>query len=166
MYRSITLFLGIFLLLFTQLAAAHQTPSLMALAITGPPHAPFLEPAAVKLTQGEEYLFVIHNETLFPLTFYFDKLGQSVLTHYRQGTPSVSQDRMELPAQSKVLWHFVALNPGEFSCLLSNTMANQSGPNTTIAIISNKPPENTPPNSEEPKTTVPKKRLPSIIHRK
>src|SRR5579872_4636352 len=81
-------------------AQAHA-PLLVDLSIAGTIDAPTLEPASLQLLQGQEYLLVIKNDNPYPVTFHFDKLGQSINTQYLQGTPSVSQDRVDIPTQTK-----------------------------------------------------------------
>jgi hypothetical protein len=123
-----------FALAFASPIARAQVPVLAELAITGIQAAPILEPALLQLNQGQEYLLVINNDNPFAVTFHFEKFGQSIYTQYLQGTPSLSQDRLDIPSNSKILWHFVATAAGEFPCVLSNNSANLSGSAAKITI--------------------------------
>lgn len=116
-----------FLLLqpFSSLVAA--IPSLVDVAVVNTPSGFGLVPSALEFAQHQEYLLVLSNDNPESLTFHFSQFGQKIMTHYLQGTPSVSQESVDLPAKSKVLWQFSTLESGEFDYYISYPSQNIKG---------------------------------------
>jgi hypothetical protein len=67
--------------------------------------------------------------------FNYNKLGQSVFTHYLQGTNGVSQDGFTINGKSKVLWHIQVSDAGEFVYFASNPGVNKHGKEGKVVVI-------------------------------
>src|SRR3990167_5533895 len=105
--KTRTLLFAILMGIALSLKAA-QAPTLFDIEIEGTVGSPQLSMNDLQLEVNQEYLFVLNNVHPVSLEFYFEKFGQHVATRYLQGTPSVTQESINLLPSSKVLWHFVA----------------------------------------------------------
>lgn len=155
---------GIVVLLFSSLSKANETPQLIDLQLSGSISAPFFEPGNLTFTLGQEYVLVITNDNAYQVTFHFDKFGQAIFTRFLQGSPGVTQESLELPSSSKVLWHFIPSTIGNFSYYASNNGLNQKGKEGKIDIIS---PEKDPEGSlMQPQTVTAKQEGNDKSHKK
>lgn len=107
----------IFFLLFGMSSAVWgaSIPIMHEIVIDGVIDAPQLSISDLQLEVNEEYLFVVDNKFAQSLSFNFEKFGQHVSTRYLQGSSSVTQESFTLLPNSKVVWHFTAVEPGSFS---------------------------------------------------
>jgi multicopper oxidase len=113
---------------------ALASPILIDLAVSGTQDNPSFTPNQLQFKEGQEYLLVVTNEQSYGVTFHYNKFGQSLLTHYLQGTSSVTQDSMMLLPHSKIFWHFVPLKKGEYVFHAANASLNQKGADGKIVI--------------------------------
>lgn len=127
---SFCLFLGM-----TFGAIASEAPTLHDIEIEGSPANPQLSFHDLKLEINHEYLFVLNNTHPVPFVFQFEKLGQHVATRYLQGSPSVTQESLNVLPNAKVIWHFLATSSGEFTVHLINPSTLQKGEARKIVII-------------------------------
>jgi hypothetical protein len=116
-------------------ARASEAPVLHDIEIEGSAGNPQLSIQDLKLEVNREYLFVINNPLAVSLVFQFEKLGQHVATRYLQGSPSVTQESVNVLPNSKVIWHFVTTMPGEFTVYIINPSLMQKGETRKIAIV-------------------------------
>ena len=116
-------------------AFATQAPILHDIEIEGSPESPQLSISDLKLEVNHEYLFVINNPHGVPLVFQYEKLGQNVTTQYLQGSPSVTQESINLLPNGKVLWHFMTTAEGEFTVYVINPSLMQKGETRKISIV-------------------------------
>lgn len=133
--RQALLFFVLLLGLTLSALAAEAAPLLQDIEIEGSPGNPQLSIQELKLEINHEYLFLINNPLAVPLVFQFEKLGQHVATRYLQGSPSVTQESINLMPNGKVLWHFLTTLPGEFSVYIINPSSMQKGETRKIVII-------------------------------
>ena len=119
-------------------------PTLYDIQVEGSVGHPELSIEELMLDVNQEYLFVISNTLPASVELYIGKFGHHIATHYLQGTPSVTQESMNLPTSSKVLWHFVTNTPGEFTFSAVNASTLEKG--TTHKIIIQEKVANAKPN--------------------
>ena len=109
-------------------------PVLIDYQVSGNEQAPIFVPESLNLYVGTPYLFIIENLFENNINFIYEKFGQVVYTHYLQGVPGVSQNSMNIPAESKVTWLLEANQPGEFLVYAMNMSSGQKGPASKLII--------------------------------
>ena len=131
-----------------------STPLLVEITLQGSQESPLFTPNEITLDAGQEYLFVLNNEEDYNIIFHYGKLGQSVFTHYLQGSNSVTEDSFTLPAKTKVLWHFVTVDPGEFPFYAGTPSVNGNGKAGKISISGAPDPNMNPVENPTPQKTA------------
>lgn len=116
-------------------AFALDAPVLHEINIEGSVSAPEILLAPLSLELKKEYLFVVNNTHPVAFNIQFDKFGQHVFTRYLQGSSNVSQESINVLPNGKVLWHFTASLPGEFSLYVVNPATMQQSEKRKLVII-------------------------------
>lgn len=121
-------------LCFLNIGSAAGAPLLIDLVVTGTVDAPNFDPQQLQFDMGQDYLLVMMNDKPYPVTFTFNKFGQSVATRLLQGAANVTQDSIVLFPSTKVIWHFIPQIAGEFDYFAVNSGYNQRGTVGKIVI--------------------------------
>lgn len=124
-----------------QVSVAKEPPILIDLTVTGTMDTPGFEPLQLNFHTAQEYVLVITNDKPYSIVFHCGKFGQQISTYLLQGTPNVNQESITLMPTSKVTWHFIPQQEGQFKFYASIPGANQAGKAGEILIknLSNDP---------------------------
>lgn len=111
-----------------------NTPHLIDVTIEGSFEAPMLSSTELQFDVGSSYLLVLTNNNPFTVSFHYGKFGQNVFTHYIQGISNLTQESLVINPHSKLFWHFIPKEAGEFAFHTNNNGFNQQGREGKIIV--------------------------------
>lgn len=131
------------------ISAKPKEPILIDYQIGGLDNLPSFQPNKLFLLVGQPYLFMIDNPSAYQMTFFYDRFGKTIYTHYLQGVSGVSQTSITIPSHSKVTWLLEINKPGEYEVYAINNGIGQRGSPSKL-IVAAAPEDNASKNIDSP----------------